>query len=522
MALPTLTTSDNRKTDSVTLVVYAPFGTDDVLSTYPDGASQELAQHPLLENLLKVAELGAHVLALIDRVGRDTVLVRILAGQPESITVVTRWKQDMSASNTLAGLLHEAWLWHPESAIVLAMEGHGAGYLPEIDRRKLSMANITDNGRVVWKIGVTDDSPALPLGSPILPLGSPILPLGSPILPLGSPILPMNHMPISTFGMGKALKDAQAAGVPKLAVIHFNNCFNMSAELLHTVAPHAEFATGYPNYNFFTAGAGYPKVFEALQTRGTASSGEMAKWFAEGNHEVLAGKGNHPTAGCAIRLETMHDVTEKLDDLADALLAALRTAPRRESVINAIQQAIIRAQQYDTQAGFELEAPDELTDLRSFAEALAEAALPARYKVKETAQALAGALKDIQVYGDIDQPWFDTSVQWNFGDTTLAMNIFLPDPLLRGLWDWRSPYYLDVNPDPAKPAVQPGIIDFLQVTDWVDFIIEYHKHTPFLGLLPAAIPEYPVFNATFEPPQDLPPTSGYDQNNPDGPGQSAA
>lgn len=519
MTQPILTTDDRRQTESVTLAVFAPFGTDETLSTFPDGAAHDLAQHPLFENLLQVAEQGAHVLALIDRAGHDTLLVRIPAGQPDAVTVESRWKQDMSAPNTLAGLLHEAWRWQPESAIVLAMEGHGAGYLPEIDRRKLSMLNITDNGKVVWKIGVTNESPALPLGSPILPLGSPILPLGSPILPLGSPILPMNHMPISTWGMGKALRDAQSAGVPKLAMIHFNNCFNMSVELLHTIAPFADYAVGYPNYNFFTAGAAYPQVFKHLQTNGTVSSQQMALWFAQGNRDVLATKGNHPTAGCAIHLAAMHNVTEKLDDLADALLAALRTAPNISDVRNEIKQAIIRAQQYDTEAGFTLETPDELTDVCSFANALLTANMPANYSIAALAQALVDALKDVKVYGENDRPWIDPAVRWNFSEATLAMNIFLPDPLLHGLWDWRSPYYLDVNPDPAKPAVQPAIIDFLQVTDWVDFLIEYHKETPFLGLLPAAIPEFPVFNAAFVPPTDEPPTSDYP---PDSPSQSAA
>lgn len=517
--LPTLTTDDGRLTKSVTLAVYAPFGSDETLSTYPDGTSQDLAQHPLFQHLLQVAEMGVHVLALIDRAGADTMLVRIPAGQPDAVNVESRWKLNLSAPNTLTGLLHEAWLWHFDSAIVLAVEGHGAGYLPEIDRRQLSMANITNNGQAIWQIGVTtQENPALPLGSPILPLGSPILPLGSPILPLGSPILPVNHMPLSTYGIGKALKDAQTAGVPKLAAIHFNNCFNMSVELLHTIAPYADYATGYPNYNFFTAGAAYPEVIRNLQTNGTATSQQLARWFAEANRDALAPQPNHPTAGCAIHLAAMHAVTEKLDDLADALLAALRTEADAASVRDIIRNAIILAQQYDTEAGFSLETPDELTDLRSFALGLTTASLPAQYRVAEMAQALADALADIQVYGEAGNPWVDPSVQWDFSSMTLAMNIFLPDPLLRGLWDWRSPYYLDVNPDPAKPAVQLGIIDFLQVTDWVDFLIEYHRETPFVGLLPAAIPEFPVFNASFEPP----PVSDTEQSEPDEGGESAA
>ena len=83
------------------------------------------------------------------------------------------------------------------------------------------------------------------------------------------------------------------------------------------------------------------------------------------------------------------------------------------------------------------------------------------------------------------------------------MNILCPDPSLIGLWDWRSPYYLQVVPDPALPNPQPHVIDFLKLTAWVPFIIEYHRDVPFVGLLPAAIPEYPIFNRRHT----LPPTT---------------
>ncbi|TXC66662.1 hypothetical protein FSC37_15125 [Piscinibacter aquaticus] len=75
MALPRLwpeESGDSTPTDSVLLAVYAPFGTDETLSTYPEGSSQTLAQHPLYQGLLKVAAQGIHVAALIDRVDDDT------------------------------------------------------------------------------------------------------------------------------------------------------------------------------------------------------------------------------------------------------------------------------------------------------------------------------------------------------------------------------------------------------------------------------------------------------------------
>jgi hypothetical protein len=495
--------ADRDRSDSVLLAVYAPFGTDDTLSTYPDGSAQTLAQHPLYEGLLKVAAQGVHVAALVDRTDDDTWLVEIDAGRPEDVRVTSRWKQDMDSPRNLAGFLRHAHQSHPDAAIVLALEGHGAGYLPEIDHRALSTANITQGGEVEWRIGGKQSGPFAGAGHPTLPEGSPLLVMGSPVLPMGSPVLPVNHMPLSTWGLGAALKAALEAGVPKLSVIHFNNCFNMSIEVMHTIAPYAEYATGYPNYNFFTAGQSYPAVFEKLRQAGSASSQQLAQWFAEGNHEVLAAKKNHPTIGCVVRLGRLHSIAECIDDLADALLAALRGAADRPAVVAKIRRAIILAQQFDTPgASFELETPDELTDIYSLASTLLRFDFRP-HPVHPACRALQDALKGIKLTSDKDEPWVAHGqvppVIWDFSSPQLAMNIFLPDPILLGRWDWRSPYYLDVNPDPTQPLVQPHIIEFVKVTDWVDFLIEYHKETPFVGLLPAAIPEFPVFNAKFDP-----------------------
>ena len=505
MELPRLKTQDSDSaaagTDSVLLCVYAPFCTDKVLSTYPDGQSQDLAQHPLVRNLLKVAKCGIHVAALVDRVDEDTYLVEIPAGQPARMRVTSCWKQDMSSPLNLAGFLRRAHANHPTSVLVLALEGHGAGFLPEIDGTQMTGKNITENGRIEWRVSGKE--------SPALPAVSPMLPAVSPMLPAVSPMLPANHMPISTWGLGDALRRAQEARVPKLAVLHFNNCFNMSVEVLHTVAPYAEYATGYINYNFFTSGDSYPDVFQKLAAAGAAHALDVANWFADGNEKVLADKGNHPTVGSVVPLWRMKEIAERIDDLADALLSAMRgaSAAQRPLVVQQIREAIERARQLDTPngGGFELETPDELTDIRSLAIEL-KAPDFSPHPVRDAALALEKALDGLMRYGANDRPWIDEAVVWNFATNDMAMNILLPDPLRRGLWDWRSPFYMNVNPDPNAPRVQPHVIDFLKVTDWVDFIDEYHKgkdekgaEAIFKGLLAAKIPEFPVFNRKFKP-----------------------
>jgi Clostripain family len=511
MIVPTSTPvsgNDKLTPDRLVFAVYAPFGTDETLSTYPDGRSRELAQHPLFSALLKVSEHGVAVAALIDLAGDDTYLVEIPAGKPEAVRVISRWKQTMSSPNTLRGFLRRVHVHHPDASIVLAMEGHGAGFLPEIDARQLTAKRVTDDGRFQWRFTNSQGTPVVPDppppdSSPLLPQGSPLLPQGSPLLPQGSPLLPVNHMPLSTWGVGAGLRAALECGVPKLPVIHFNNCFNMSVEVMHTVAPYAEFAAGYCNYNFFSAGQTYPEVFRLLRQQGSASPEQLAQWFADQNGALLAAKGNHPTIGCVLQLSRMKEVTERIDDVADGLLAALQGAlpADRPGLVETIRKAIVDAKQYDTEPGFQLETPDQLTDIGSFAATLTDPVY-ASLGVAAAAGALLKALEGIWRYGATDRPWVDTNVTWDFTDKRLAMNILLPDPTLVGLWDWRSPFYLEVNPDPNLPMVQPHIIDFVKVTDWVDFIIEYHRDAPFIGLLPASIPSFPVFNAKFVPPRD--------------------
>jgi hypothetical protein len=476
------------KTQGVTVVVYAPFGTDATLSTYP-GTTQSVATHPLVLALEQVAADGCNVVALLDRVDDDSWLLEIAAGAARKLT--SRWKLDMQSPRTLAGLLRHAAKRFKSTALVLSLEGHGAGYVPELDVSQLDAEHVTDGGdagQVVWEIEGRK-------GAPVLPMGSPLLPMGSPLLPMGSPLLPSNHYPLSTWGLARALQSALPTLPRRLGVIHLNNCFNMSVELLHTIAPYADFATGYINYNFFTAGAAYPAVSEKLKLAGTASTEDLARWLAEANRAMLATLPGHPTVGASIRLARMAGVAAAVDTLAQALVTALTTASgaERPTVVDKIRSAIRAAQQLDTGGTQQLEAPDELTDIASLASRLRTYDGLNAAAVKAAASALLAALAKVKVYGENDFPWTSPTTRWDFSRSDLAMNILCPDPILIGLWDWRSPYYLRKTPTPE----QPQVIDFLASTAWVDFIVEYHRDVKFVGLRPAAIPEYPVFRKPY-------------------------
>ena len=481
-------------TDSVVLAVYAPFGSDAVLSRYPESpVAIPIHRQVLVKALQRVAREGVHVSALIDLLDDDSYLVEIPAFQPKAMRITSAWKQDMTSPRALAGFLRRTHAVNPHAAIVLALEGHGAGYLPEIDAANLTPEKTTSNGDYEWTFG--NDGVRLNPAP-----GSPALPVFSSVLPVFSSVLPAVDLPLSTSGLAAGLRLSQRQGVPKPAVVHFNNCFNMSVEHLHTVAPFADYATGYCNYNFFSSGTTYPDVFRNLRHAGVATREALAQWFADENARPLQAKGNHPTIGGVVRLGRMREIGQCIDALAGALIAALRPAnpADRPAALAKIQAAVVSAQKYDTVPGFALSIPDQVSDVGGLAAKLLDhdfGALP----VHAAATALGNALNGVKRYGDVGSPWMDTTQSWNFSDQRLAMNIFLPDPDRKGIWDWRSPFYMASKLPPGSPNREAHPIDFLTGTRWIDFIDEYHKDVAAFALLPALAPRFPVFNQKFDP-----------------------
>jgi Clostripain family len=462
----------------LTLVAFAPFGTDRTLSEYPDGISQTIATHPFVENLKKVAALGVNVCALIDRVEDDSWLVTIPARGAPSIQ--PQFKCDMASPRALSRLLRAADSAFPNGTLVLSMEGHGAGYVPDIDRSKLTVETLTRGGQVKWLI---DGDGQVPINSAD---GQPLLPMGEPMLPMGEPMLPASHYPISTWGIGWALEHyvkSRKSPRSNIAVIHFNNCFNMAVELLHTVSPYAAFATGYSNYNFFTAGKTYPSVLRAFQQSPVKNAETLARFFAEENRDALAALDSlHPTVGSSVALSRMDAIKAAIDALANALIAALPV--HRDKIRN----AIAKAQQYDTIGDFSLDVPDETTDVGSLAAAFKATTFSPQvtHAASDLAQSVAGTF----VYGVTAKPWVSDQHTWALDNPALSMSIFLPDPTLIGRWDWRSPFYLATTLE--QNIAQANVIEFLSDSRWVAFIVKYHEQTVFNGLRPPRILEYPV------------------------------
>lgn len=542
--LPTLAPSSARGksapkgAEGIVLAVYAPIGTDERLSRYPnpDPAAPIAPIHKqeLVRALQKTAAEGVNVCALVDIFDDDTYLVEIPAFKPQATSIVSAWKQDMSDRHALAGFLRRAHQRFPCQALVLAIEGHGGGFVPDLDPARITPETYstvpgTDGlprevrwlqGRELVSLVAAQAAATRPLSRQII---SPDFgvergaaatrddPTGdedpnqiiSPDLQIISPDLPVERLPMSTWAYGEALRAAIKAGVPKPVVIHFNNCFNASVELLHTVAPYADYATGYANYDFFLAGQAYPQVFKNLRLAGSATAEQLAKWFALETGKILDNKNFHPIVAGTVRLSRMKAVAAAIDALAFELTKALR-GPGGAAVRARIKAAAIAAQHYDTEPGYELKVPDQFVDIASFAGAIKDQFGPG--PVDTAAAALQATLANIWQFGDKDTPWManNAAIVYDFRDKRLGLNIFFPDPDLRGKWDWRSPYYLSGKVDPTKPPAHRHVIPFLadlreQRPRWVEFIVEYHKETEFVGFFPARAPFFPIFNARYKP-----------------------
>lgn len=494
-----------------TIVVYAPFGTDPLLSTYngrPEGVCTDVQTHPLYLSLRTVSERGVNVCAYIDRQDDYTWYMEGVGVAGSRPRLVRAGKQSMDDPRALADLLLRARAAFPGTQLVLAIEGHGAGFLPHLNMAELTPEACRDGG----ELGTLDwrtepDGAAVPHDQD----GNPILGMGSPLLPVGSPLAPHNHYPLSTFGLGDALR--MGLENDRLAVLHLDNCFNMSIEVLDTIAPFAQYATGYANYNFFTAGLAYPAVFGTAGR--TLSARDLAKRFARGNRAALrSGRpgsdrptNGHPTTGTVVDLGRMRAVRATFTAMSESLFRALNRFDVRSpseraqhmAVVGSIQKALASAQHYDTSNPMSLDQHDELVDVMSMARHLQKATIPGDTagNVARGAEALAAALEAsvVEAYGEVDHPRCvdEEGVIWDFTRQKFGINVLCPDPMLQKLWDWRSAFYLQ---DGTLTAAQPKRIGFMVETRWRDFIVAYHKHLEQVRLptriRPAAIPIFPT------------------------------
>ena len=150
----------------------------------------------------------------------------------------------------------------------------------------------------------------------------------------------------------------------------------------------------------------YPQVFRRLALDGAVSPEVLAGWFVDENHQLLQARGRHPLVGGALSLSRMPAIAQAVERLSDALLSELRSTKHPKRARRRISNAMVKAQQYDTNGDLSLEGPDQLTDLGSLAHWLATD-LEDWVAVHAAATELRTLLAGIKRVGDTDSPWME-------------------------------------------------------------------------------------------------------------------
>ena len=135
-----------RAARGVTLAVYAPFGTDAVLSTYPGGTSSTITQHPLVKNLVEGGQARRQRLGA-DRPASTTTPAwsrsppaarqrcRSPALEAGAWIAAARWPASCATRRTAARARRWCWRWRATAPATCPNRP-----------RQLNTANLTQNG----------------------------------------------------------------------------------------------------------------------------------------------------------------------------------------------------------------------------------------------------------------------------------------------------------------------------------------------------------------------------------------
>ena len=121
------------------------------------------------------------------------------------------------------------------------------------------------------------------------------------------------------------------------------------------MGPWTDFATGYANYDYYTAGAANPLAFRWLRSQpGSVTAEALARRFAEANPSD-PDEPNQPSIGATVPLRRMKPARQP--STGSRISSRRVPAPalaEREQARAAVRAAAVASQHYDTEPGFAL------------------------------------------------------------------------------------------------------------------------------------------------------------------------
>lgn len=294
-----------------------------------------------------------------------------------------------------------------------------------------------------------------------------------------------------------ALALAIAAPVgPRLAVLDVLMCFGGSVEALYPLAPYAEYLTASPNYAFFDPTMPGNALFGLNSNPNPL---QMAQHILNSYHNQLPSS-DHPRILSVIDADQLNNLKTTWDSASNAIYANLLNPSQREVTRTALFNAYLESRKYDLSycepSDWELNAPDGLVDLRSFAHGLSQSFANLNPQVASFAAQTRDRIRNssgnpmVVVYRlvDNDFPWFDpTPTQWIFDgpnqlgidDDAAGLSLYAD---LQGLpvagateLSWQAHWYHDDDTQLDNPHPLAFLADMTHRNGWDEVFQEYWR-----------------------------------------------
>ncbi len=382
---------------------------------------------------------------------------------------------DVTDGKTLGGFLLWAKSSYQAQIYTLSYIGHGVPVMPDIE-----IAAITEPERPA-----SINLPPLPTR-----IGA-----NADVTDHTLTISSTDYSALSPNDLALALAIAAPVG-PRFAVIDVLMCFAGSVEALYPLAPYAEYLTASPNYAFFDPTMPGNAL---IGLNSNPTSLQMAQHIVNTYHNQLPST-DHPRILSVIAADQLAGFKTSWDTLSNAIYLSLLNPSQRPATRTALYNAYIQSKKYDLTycepSDWQLDAPDGLVDLRTFAHALSQTFSNLNSQIANLAIQARNRIRNsygdpmVVVYRvvDNDYPWFDpTPSQWMFDgpsalsidDDAAGLSLYAD---LQGLpvtgateLSWHAHWYHDDATQPDNPNPLAFLADLSQRNGWDEVFQEYWR-----------------------------------------------
>jgi len=394
----------------------------------------------------------------------DTRLLEIRSGQVTTTTVVQQqWNSnelDTAAPAVLSWFLTYARTTYPATVQIVSLMGHGLALASEVEWPTVASATDSTMDAIVASATVRQAQMTTAAMGEL------------PLLPREWEATPSditNNSYMSVIDIGQALMTATNNGADPFDLIYFDQCFQGNLDLLYEVYKSAKVFVASPNYAWLAAA--YDKYLAGFTPSSTPE--ELATMII--NRYEISLDPTHPNTIFWVRSSDIAAIADAVSTLGDALLAA-HQAGQTDTIANAVRQSKYVDTTQCSRENLQLEPPDELIGLETFAKSLRTDFGPADpYGVVDAVNQLRISLERVHKLSRVGNPYLAPNQTWNYTDTVTVLA-----PLPRNApadVAWRASLYRSDAPftatwtiDPSQPVTVTTALAYVREGRWDEFL----------------------------------------------------